>query len=359
VLAYNEAMKREIMIGSVGIGGSHPVSVQTMTKVPLNRIQSTLNQIGRIADAGAELVRIGIPDRNTLKAFTRIVRESPLPVIADIHFDGDLALYAMEAGAAALRINPGNIGGNEKLKEILRVAGRQCVPIRIGANSGSLEKKYAQDDSLNRSERLVRSVLDRIRFCEDQGFTLLKISLKSSSVLETIEAYRMIDRACDYPLHVGITESGPGLPGIVKSVLGIGVLLEQGIGNTIRVSLTASPEEEVRVAREILAGLDLRRRGIELVACPTCSRTSIDLIGQVRRFQKMLGDRHFDRSLKVAIMGCEVNGPGEAADADIGVAFSKGKAYLFQRGEKMERVAKEDAMDILVQKINTWMEENE
>lgn len=345
-------MKKEIFVGTVGIGGCHRVSVQTMTKLPLSRRAATIRQIERAAAAGAELVRIGLPDSDMLPPFREVTGKSPLPVIADIHFDGDLALKAMEAGAAGLRINPGNIGGNKKLDEILLEAKERRIPIRIGANSGSLNKKQAGNRSLTRAGMLVESALERIRYCEDQGFDLLKISLKSSSVRDTIDAYRLMDSRCSYPLHLGITEAGLLRPGTVKSAIGIGVLLLEGIGNTIRVSLTADPEEEVKVAWEILRALEIRRRGIELISCPTCSRTSVDLKRKVNEFQKRIEAIPRSDPLKVAIMGCEVNGPGEAAEADVGIAFSKGSAYLFTRGGRMEKVETERAMDVLLERIN-------
>ena len=325
-------MKREIFVGRVGIGGAHPVSIQSMTNTATEDVESTLKQIRRLKRAGCDIVRVAVPAKSALAAFKKIVARSPLPVIADIHFDAALALGAMENGAHGIRINPGNIGGNEKLKAVVRLAAQKRIPIRIGVNAGSLEKKYCRS-RLSPAEAMVGSLLDKIRFIEDQHFFDLKISLKSHDVRETVAANRLADRQCPYPLHLGVTEAGTFFSGSIRSALGIGSLLLDGIGNTIRVSLTADPVREIKVARQILSAAGLARSGIEIISCPTCARTSVDLIALVGEFEEKIGRLRFLCPVRVAIMGCEVNGPGEAKDADIGLAFSKRHGFLFKKGK--------------------------
>jgi len=350
-------MKREIFIGPVGIGGSHPVSIQSMTKTPTVDVVATLKQIRGLDTAGCQIVRVAIPDRESLPAFRRIVARSPLPVVADVHFDAALAVEAIGAGAHGLRINPGNIGSPTKLKEILRLAKERSIPIRIGINAGSLAKKTRRL-RLGPAERMVHSALEQIKFFEDQGFRDIKISLKSSDVNDTIAAYELIDQRCPYPLHLGVTESGTLLSGAIKSALGIGHLLRKGIGNTIRVSLAADPLQEVIVARHILQALDRNRAGIELVACPTCGRTSVDLLSRVRQFEDAVIGWRPRRRIKVAIMGCEVNGPGEAADADIGLAFSRRHGLIFRTGQLPERVEAKDAVARLVELVRALVDQS-
>jgi len=339
-------MKREIFIGRVGIGGNHPVSIQSMTNTAAADVKSTLAQIRLLSQAGCDIVRVAVPDKTALAPLRQIIAKSPLPVIADIHFDAALALQTINAGAHGIRINPGNIGGNEKLKDIIRLAGQKKIPIRIGVNSGSLEKKYRKA-GLSPAQAMVGSVLDKIKFFEDQHFFDLKISLKSSNVRETVAAYRLIDGQCDYPLHLGITEAGTFFTGSIRSAVGIGSLLLDGIGNTIRVSLTASPVQEIKVAKQILRTLGLFDRGIELISCPTCARTAVDLIALCERFEEKIAGLDFPGLLKVAIMGCEVNGPGEAGDADVGLAFSHAQAFLFKKGKIVARLKPELALDSL------------
>ena len=349
-------MKREIFIGSVGIGGTHPVSIQSMTNTAANDVKGTLAQIRLLRRAGCDIVRVAVPDKAALAPLRQIIAKSPLPVIADIHFDAALALRAIDAGAHGIRINPGNIGGNEKLKDILRLAGQKNIPIRIGVNNGSLEKKYRRA-GLSTAQAMVHSVLDKVKFFEDQHFFAMKISLKASSVRETVEAYRLVDGQCPYPLHLGITEAGTFFSGSIRSAVGIGSLLLDGIGNTIRVSLTASPVLEIKAARQVLYAVGLMDRGVELVSCPTCARTSVDLIGLCRRFEVRTANLSFPGKLKVAIMGCEVNGPGEASDADIGLAFSRTRAFLFKKGEIVARLVPEKALDRLVDLVRQGAEE--
>ena len=337
-------------MGKVGIGGNHPISIQSMTSTSTADIKSTLSQINSLKKAGCDIVRIAIPDMAVITPFKEIVRKSPLPVVADIHFDANLALKSIESGAQGIRFNPGNIGSKTKVKEIIKQAKQNSVVIRIGVNSGSIEKKY-RHTRYSRAEAMVNSALDFIRFLEDNEFFNIKVSIKSSDVRGTIRAYRLLDKKCDYPLHLGITEAGTLFHGTVKSAIGIGSLLADGIGNTIRVSLTDSPVQEVRVAREILYTLGLRGNHIELISCPTCSRTSVDLITMVKEIEKKIKKLKANRKIKVAVMGCEVNGPGEAMDADIGLAFSQSHGYIFKEGKLLEKIPPIKAPDRLIELI--------
>ena len=343
-------MKREIFVGNVGIGGDHPVSIQSMTTTDTSDPGSTIDQIRQLYMAGCQIVRVAVPDQNSISSLREIKSESPIPLIADIHFNPDLAMGAIDAGVDGIRINPGNIGSREKLGRIIKSAAEHNISIRIGVNSGSIEKKYLRPGK-TRAEMMVDSALDKIKLFEDSGFLNIKLSLKSSDVMETIEAYRKIDKECDYPLHLGITEAGTLFSGTIKSSIGIGSLLADGIGNTIRVSLTDDPVEEVKVAVEILKVLGLRERGLEVVSCPTCARVSVDLINIVKKFEKKLSELKLDKNIKIAIMGCEVNGPGEAKEADIGIAFSKKRAYLFRKGKMIEKLDPEDSLDRLLEII--------
>jgi (E)-4-hydroxy-3-methylbut-2-enyl-diphosphate synthase len=349
-------MKREIFVGRVGIGGQHPLSVQSMTNTAAADVKGTLAQIRSLYRAGCDIVRVAVPDKTAIVPLRQIIAKSVLPVIADIHFDAALALRAIDAGANGIRINPGNIGSNEKLKNIIRLAGEKKIPIRIGVNGGSLEKKYRKA-GLSLAQAMVGSVLDKIKFFEDHHFFDLKISLKASNVRETVAAYRLIDKQCEYPLHLGITEAGTFFAGSIRSAVGIGSLLLDGIGNTIRVSLTASPVREIKVARQILRALELLNRGVELVSCPTCARTAVDLIALCERFEKKIAGIDFPGLLKVAIMGCEVNGPGEAQNADIGLAFSCSQAFLFKKGKIVARLEPEKALDSLYELVCAMVKE--
>jgi len=343
--------KREIFIGNVGIGGSHPVSIQSMTSTNTCDARATLNQINGLKNAGCEIVRVAVPSQEAIEPLKEIVRQSLIPVVADIHFDSSLAIQSIEAGVQGIRINPGNIGNNEKVKAILKAANERNVPIRIGVNSGSIEKRYL-DSPLSHPERMVASVMDKVKFFEDNLFFNIKISLKSSSVNETVSAYRLIDKECDYPLHIGVTEAGTFFSGSIKSSIGIGALLLDGIGNTIRVSLTDNPVEEIRVAKEILKVTGLRNKGIEIISCPTCSRTSVDLIPMVKEAEEKLSALDIDQKVVVAIMGCEVNGPGEAKEADIGLAFSQKHGFIFKKGQMIEKVEPFLAVHRLIELIN-------
>ncbi len=341
-------------MGEVGIGGNHPVSIQSMTSTSTSNVKSTLNQIGSLKNEGCDIVRVAIPDQSAVNAFQEIVEKSTLPVIADIHFDANLALKSIELGAHGIRINPGNIGSKDKLKTIINQANQKSIPIRIGVNAGSIEKKYRNTHS-SRAEAMVSSALDFIKFFEDNDFLNLKISLKSSDVRETMQAYRLLDKKCDYPLHLGITEAGTFFRGTVKSAIGIGSLLADSIGNTIRVSLTDSPIQEVRVAKEILYALGLRGNHIELISCPTCSRTTVNLVSLVEEVEKKIKGIKPNKKIKVAIMGCEVNGPGEAVDADIGLAFSKKNGYIFKGGKMLEKIKPEQSVSRLMELIHEML----
>lgn len=342
--------KREVYIGGVGIGGDHPVSIQSMTNRDTRDVQAMLAQIERLAEAGCEIVRAAVPAEDALAPLAEIIKSSPLPVVADIHFHASLALGAIAAGAHGIRINPGNIASKEKLKDILKAANERNIPIRIGVNSGSIEKKYLRAHG-STADKMVASVLDKIKFFEDNGFTAIKVSLKASDVNETVKAYRLIHRECDYPLHLGVTEAGTFFSGTVKSAIGIGALLVDGIGNTIRVSLTDDPVQEIRVAKEILKVTGLRDRGIEIISCPTCSRASVDLIAMVNEAEKTLAGIKTEKKVVVAIMGCEVNGPGEAREADIGLAFSRSHGFIFKKGKMIEKVSPAAAIPRLLELI--------
>jgi (E)-4-hydroxy-3-methylbut-2-enyl-diphosphate synthase len=346
-------MKREIFIGNVGIGGDHPVSIQSMTSTDTRDVQATLAQVHELKEAGSEIIRIAVPSLEALDPFAQIVKQSPLPVVADIHFDASLAIGSILRGAHAIRINPGNIGSNQKVKDILTAAAERKIPIRIGVNSGSLEKKYKKIHG-STAEKMVASVMDKVKFFEDNQFFDIKISLKSSHVIHTVAAYRIINEACDYPLHLGVTEAGTFFSGSMKSAIGIGSLLLDGIGNTIRVSLTDNPIEEIRVAREILRVTGLREEGIEIISCPTCSRTSVDLISLAREAEEKLRQIKTSKKIVVAVMGCEVNGPGEAMDADIGLAFSKSYGFIFKKGQMIEKISPDKSIDRLLELIRNY-----
>jgi (E)-4-hydroxy-3-methylbut-2-enyl-diphosphate synthase len=345
-----------VSVGGVPIGGGHPVVVQSMTNTDTHDVNRTLRQIRKLQRAGCELVRAAVLDEAAATALEAIIRRCPLPVIADIHFDYRLALSSIKAGAAGIRINPGNIGGPQKVARIIDLAGEKGVCIRIGVNAGSLEKDLQpKRGGEGQAEAMVASALRHIAFFEKQNFRNMKISLKSSDVLETVKAYQALSRQVSYPLHLGITEAGTLISGTVKSALGIGLLLYQGIGDTIRVSLTADPMEEIRVAYEILRALGLRRRGIEIISCPTCGRCQIDLLPLVRRVEKAV--QGYTRPLKVAIMGCVVNGPGEAREADLGIAGGKGLGLLFAKGKLVRKVPEKELVDSLLEEIKKTTQE--
>ncbi len=325
-----------VHIGKIAIGGGAPVAVQSMCNTDTRDVEATLAQINALAAAGCEIARLAVPDEAAASALRLIKDVSPLPLIADIHFDARLAIASLEAGADALRINPGNIGGESAVKSVVDAAKAHNVCIRVGVNSGSVEKELLERFGGPKPEAMVESALRHVSMLEKHGFDAIKISLKSSSVPDTIEAYRLLAERCPYPLHIGITEAGTLLQGAVKSGVGIGVLLYLGLGDTLRVSLTADPVREVEVAWQILRALGLRSRGATVISCPTCGRTEIDLIGLATAVEERL--KHVTRPLTVAVMGCVVNGPGEAREADLGIAGGRGKGVIFSRGQKIRSV---------------------
>ena len=350
-LAKIEARRstRQIHVGDVAIGGGAPIVVQSMTNTDTRDWQATVAQIRRLEDAGCEIVRVAVPDRAAAEQLSRIKQAIGIPLIADIHFDYRLALKALRAGADGLRLNPGNIGGPEKIRKVVAAARDRQIPIRIGVNSGSLEKDLLTQYGRATPEAMVESALRHIRLLEDLDFSLIKVSLKSSDVLDSIAGYRLLASKTDYPLHLGVTEAGTLVEAAIKSALGIGILLFEGIGDTLRVSVTSDPEEEIPVAYSILRALKLRERGVELISCPTCGRTEIDLIPMVERAARML--RGVRTPLKVAIMGCVVNGPGEAREADVGIAGGRGKGILFKRGERVAKCPESDLLNQLLLEV--------
>jgi (E)-4-hydroxy-3-methylbut-2-enyl-diphosphate synthase len=341
---------RQINIGKVKIGGSAPVSVQSMTNTRTEDIKATLSQIRRLEEVGCEIVRVAVPTREAAARLGEIKSKINIPLVADIHFDYQLAIMAVNEGIDGLRINPGNIGGREKVEKVVRAAKKGGIPIRIGVNSGSLEKYLLERYGGPGPEALVESALRCVKVFEGLDFYEIKISLKSPDVLTTMEAYRMISKIVDYPLHLGITEAGTLFSGVIKSSLGIGILLNEGIGDTIRVSLTADPVEEVRAGYEILKGLKLRSRGVEMISCPTCGRCEIDLVGIANEVEKRLAK--VKKPIKVAVMGCVVNGPGEAKEADIGIAGGKGSGLLFKRGKAVKKLKEEEMVKVLVEEVD-------
>ena len=333
---------KQLQIGNVKIGSDNPISVQSMCNTDTRDVEATLRQIKELEDAGCEIVRLAVLNKDAGEAIKEIKKKSSLPLVADIHFDYRLAIQCIENGVDALRLNPGNIGKEENVKKVVALAKTNKTPIRIGINAGSLEKDIAQDETLTLAQKMVKSARRHIQILEDNDFDLIKVSLKSSSVLTTIEAYQLIAKQIDYPLHVGITEAGTMKSGVVKSGVGIGTILACGIGDTIRVSLTENPVEEVHTGFEILKALELRQRGVNFISCPTCGRTQIDLIGLAKKVEERF--KNFDKPLTLAVMGCPVNGPGEAKHADFGIAGAIGEGYIFKKGEIIKRVSEENLL---------------
>ena len=341
---------RQVMVGNVAVGGGAPVSVQSMCTTPTSDADTTLAQIQRLADAGCEIIRTAVPNEAALDGFERICIESPLPVVADIHFDYKLAIASAQRGAAALRVNPGNIGSFERVDAVIDAAGVAGIPIRIGVNAGSLDKDVDERQDLTLSQKLVASCASFVEHFEARGFKDIVLSAKAHSVPVTIETYRMLsERLPQYPLHVGVTEAGTLRQGTVKNCAAVGTLLEAGIGDTMRLSLTADPVEEVDVAWELLAALGMRRLRPELVSCPTCGRTQVSLIAMAEEVERRLRDVR--KPISVAVMGCVVNGPGEARDADIGIACGKGSGLIFADGKPLRKVAEEHLVDELFAEI--------
>jgi (E)-4-hydroxy-3-methylbut-2-enyl-diphosphate synthase len=348
-------ISRAVRVGDVTIGGGAPVVVQGMTKTDTRDVAATVAQIRSMAEAGAQVVRVAVPNRQAAEALPAIRRQSPVPLVADIHFDYRLALAALQAGVDKLRLNPGNIGDAERVRQVVRAAKERGVPIRIGVNAGSLEKPLLQRYGHPTAEAMVESAMRHLRILWDLDFFDVVVSLKASTVPLMVQAYRLLAEQTDVPLHLGVTEAGTAFSGTVKSAIGIGALLLDGIGDTIRVSLAAPPEEEIRVAREILRDLGLLSEGVNIVACPTCGRLQYDMQPVVDAVEKALS--RVKEPIRVAIMGCAVNGPGEAREADVGIAGGKGGGLLFRRGQVVGRVEEKDLVDTLLREVMALVEE--
>ncbi len=341
-----------IHIGNRVIGGGNPILIQSMTNTRTEDVKATVEQIHRLEAAGCEIVRCTVPTMEAARAISEIKKQISIPLVADIHFDYKMAIAAMEYGADKIRINPGNIGGQDKVAAVVQVAKERNIPIRVGVNSGSLEKELVEKYHGVTAEGIVESALDKVRMIEELGYHNMVISIKSSDVLMCVRAHEILAEQTDYPLHVGITESGTIISGNIKSAIGLGLILHQGIGDTIRVSLTGDPVEEIKSAKLILKTLGLRRGGIEVVSCPTCGRTKIDLIGLANQVETMAAE--FPLDIKVAVMGCAVNGPGEAKEADIGIAGGIGEGLLIKKGEIIRKVPEEELLGVLREELEHW-----
>ena len=345
---------KKVRIGDVWIGGRSPVAIQSMTNTKTEDVEATVAQILKLEAAGCQIIRCAVPTMEAAKALAEIKKQIHIPLVADIHFDYRLAIAAIENGADKIRINPGNIGDNARVKEVVDKAKEYNIPIRVGVNSGSLEKHLVEKYHGVTAEGIVESALEKVHLIESMGYDNLVVSIKSSDVLMCVKAHELIAKECPYPLHVGITESGTLLSGNIKSSVGLGIILYQGIGDTIRVSLTGDPVEEIKSAKLILKTLGLRKGGIEVVSCPTCGRTRIDLIGLANQVENMVADIPLD--IKVAVMGCVVNGPGEAKEADIGIAGGIGEGLLIKKGEIVKKVKEEELLETLRQELLHWNE---
>ncbi len=348
---YRERTK-VIQIGDVKIGGGNPIAIQSMTNTKTEDVAATVAQILELERAGCEIIRCTVPNMEAAKAIAQIKKEIHIPLVADIHFDYKMAIAAMENGADKIRINPGNIGSTEKVKAVVDVAKERNIPIRVGVNSGSLEKQLVEKYHGVTAEGIVESALDKVHMIEDMGYDNLVISIKSSDVLMCVRAHELLAGKTVYPLHVGITESGTVNSGNIKSAIGLALILSQGIGDTIRVSLTGNPVEEIKSAKLILRTLGLRKGGIEVVSCPTCGRTQIDLIGLASKVEKLVEDYPLD--IKVAVMGCAVNGPGEAKEADLGIAGGIGEGLLIKKGEIIRKVPENQLLEVLKEELEHW-----
>ena len=342
---------KAIQIGNRVIGGGNPVLIQSMCNTKTENVTETVEQIRKLTDLGCDIIRVAVPTMEAAAAIREIRRQISIPLVADIHFDYRLALASIAAGADKIRINPGNIGGENNVRAVAEAAKATGIPIRVGVNSGSLEKELVAKYGGVTPEGLTESALDKVRMLEDADFHNIVISIKSSDVMLSVKAHEMIADRTDYPLHVGITEAGTVMMGSIKSSIGIGILLHEGIGDTIRVSLTGDPADEVRAAKLILRSLGLRKSGIEMVSCPTCGRTKIDLIGLAQKTEKLLAD-YDDLNIKVAVMGCVVNGPGEAREADLGIAGGIGEGLLFRKGEIVCKLPEENLLDALREELD-------
>lgn len=342
-------MTRQILVGGIPIGGGAPVVIQSMLNTKTTDVEGSLRQIRALASAGCQIARLAVPNMEAARGFAEIAKESPLPLVADIHFDYKLAIAAAEGGAAKIRINPGNIGGEDRVKAVVDVCKEKRIPIRIGVNGGSLDKKLLEKYGHPTAEALVESAFQHLELLEKQGFYDTCVSMKSSTVPTMVAAARLFRSKCDYPIHIGVTETGPVKQGLIKSAMGIGALLLEGIGDTIRVSLTDDPVEEVYAAKDILKAAGLRKEGVNIISCPTCGRTRIDLIGLVNQVDAALKD--CEKPITVAVMGCVVNGPGEAREADIGIAGGDGWGMLFEKGEQVEKLPYEQLLPALLRRI--------
>ena len=342
-------MTRQIVVGGIPIGGGAPVVIQSMLNTKTTDVEGSLQQIRQLASAGCQIARLAVPNMEAARGFADICRESSLPLVADIHFDYKLAIAAAEGGAAKIRINPGNIGGEDRVKAVVDVCKDKHIPIRIGVNGGSLDKKLLEKYGHPTAEALVESAFEHLDLLEKQGFYDTCVSMKSSTVPTMVAAARLFRERCDYPIHIGVTETGPVKQGLIKSAMGIGSLLLDGIGDTIRVSLTDDPVEEVYAAKDILKAAGLRKEGVNIVSCPTCGRTRIDLIGLVNQVDEALKD--CEKPITVAVMGCVVNGPGEAREADIGIAGGDGWGMIFEKGEQVEKLPYDQLLDALLKRI--------
>ena len=342
-------MTRKITVGGVQIGGGAPVVIQSMLNTKTTDVEGSLRQIRQLASAGCQIARLAVPNMNAAGTFAEICAQSPLPLVADIHFDYKLAIAAAEGGAAKIRINPGNIGGEEKVQAVVDVCKERGIPIRIGVNGGSLDKKLLEKYGHPTAEALVESAFQHLELLEKAGFYDTCVSMKSSHVPTMVAAARLFRERCDYPIHIGVTETGPVRQGLIKSAMGIGALLLDGIGDTIRVSLTDDPVEEVYAAKDILKAAGLRKEGVNIISCPTCGRTQIDLIGLVNQVDAALKD--CQKPITVAVMGCIVNGPGEAREADIGIAGGDGCGMLFEKGVQIEKLPYDELLPALLKRI--------
>ena len=343
---------RQVNVGGVKIGGDARISIQTMTKTKTDDVAGTVAQIRASVEAGADIVRVTVNDKEAASAMQEIVRQAPVPIVADIHFNHIFALKAIEGGAAKVRINPGNIGSKERIQQVLTAAKERGIPIRIGVNSGSLEEDILQKHGYPTAEALYESAMRHVEICDEYNFKDVVISVKSTDVKLMIEAYRLVAERTDIPLHLGVTEAGPARSGTIKSAVGIGALLAQGIGDTIRVSLTDDPVKEVEVGKEILRSLNLASRGVELIACPTCGRLEVDLFKIIHELEeKLIGVK---KQISIAVLGCAVNGPGEASAADIGIAAGKGIGILYRKGEMIKRVKESEIVSVILEEVKKF-----
>jgi (E)-4-hydroxy-3-methylbut-2-enyl-diphosphate synthase len=343
---------RKVKVGNIYVGGDAPITIQSMTTTRTKNVEDTLNQIKELYNAGCDIVRCAVLDMDDAESLGEITKKSPIPLVADIHFDYRLALKAIENGVSALRINPGNIGSIDRIKAVKEACSEKKIPIRIGVNSGSLEKDILKKYGKPTAEGLVESALRHVKILEDLNFYDIVISIKSSNVKMMIDCYRLIAEKCDYPLHLGVTEAGTIQRGTIKSSIGIGTLLAEGVGDTIRVSLTTNPVHEIKVGTEILKSLGLKKKGVEFISCPTCGRTQINLIQIAEEVEKRL--ENYKKDIKVAVMGCVVNGPGEAKEADIGIAGGIGEGIIFKKGEVIKKVKEEELLDALMAEIDKF-----